>query len=66
MTYREVETIVRQVGTAMIEFMLAPEIEHISGHKLRIVAISCRNRKEWLYVELACVMYNFVAIAMYL
>jgi long-subunit acyl-CoA synthetase (AMP-forming) len=63
-TYKDLQKVVGQVASAATELGIAPEVEDVPGLKMKFLGVYSKNRAEWMYVDLACIMYGFVLVPM--
>jgi len=63
-TYKQVQEIARQIGSAIDHLSLAPIVrdDHM---KNRFIGIWAKNREEWIELDAACALYNFTTVPIY-
>jgi long-chain acyl-CoA synthetase len=64
-TYREVHEQALAIGSAILNRNLAPELAEYKQYRLRIVGVFAKNRPEWLILDVANALFNFVMSPLY-
>lgn len=64
-TYQEVQKKVQTLANGIAKLGFAAEIEEVPGIKLKMLGIFSKNRVEWMFLDLVCILYGYTLIPMY-
>jgi len=64
-TYGEVKEIAQKLGSGLLHLNLVPEVNEWKDYKLRFIAMYADNIPEWIYTDIATILYNFTTVPMF-
>lgn len=64
-TFAQVEQIVKQLGSGILNLGLAESIKNSEEPEGSFVIIWCKNREEWIETDIACVLYSLCLVPVY-